>query len=34
VLDVKAGRTADGAALQQSAPSGVNQQQYQIVSAP
>jgi hypothetical protein len=33
-LDVKAGSTADGAILQQSTPSGVNQQQYQIVSVP
>jgi hypothetical protein len=33
-MDVKAGSTADGAVIQQSTPSGVNQQQFSIVSVP
>ena len=33
-VDVKAGSTADNAIVQQSTPSGVNQQQFAIVSVP
>jgi ricin-type beta-trefoil lectin protein len=33
-VDVKAGSTTDGAVVQQSTPSDVFQQQYQIVAVP